>query len=313
MPPLARPVAQGLFQSAYSDRHQALWVTASVGRPPLVTDSRLLRLDPRTLRIEAAYPLPVTDAETGAVRAVFGVAVDDEQDTVWTTNTLDDSVSVYRQADGEHLATLPGVAHAREIVVDAEHGTVWASAFGTGALVAFDSRTYEEKRRVTVDGAGPTGLDVDRRTGALYAADFTRSRIIEVTPGAATPRVLPAGDGPLSVALSADGRTACTADQTGGTLTVVDLRTGEATASVPTGAGAKSASFDPRTGEFLVVNRLAGDVTAVDPGTGAVVRTVPTGKFPNHVAIAAGAAYVADKSGSGPAGEDVLTRIALDG
>ncbi|NGN63113.1 YncE family protein [Streptomyces sp. A7024] len=306
------PLAPGLFQSAYSARNHALWVTASAGRPPVITDSRLLRVDPKTLLIEAAYPLPVTDTATGAVRAVFGVAVDDEQDTVWTTNTLDDSVSVYRQQTGEHLATLPGVEHSREIVVDAERGTAWASAFGSGTLVAFDARTFEEKQRVTVEGAGPTGLDVNERTGKLYAADFKGSRIIEVTPGSATARLLPAGDGPLSVAVSADGHTAFTADQTGGTLTVVDLRTGEITKSVPTGEGAKSAAVDRRTGQVLVVNRLAGTVTAVDPHEGTVVRTVPTGALPNHVEIADGTAYVVDKSGAGPAGEDLITLIDLD-
>ncbi|WP_409060926.1 YncE family protein [Streptomyces sp. SYP-A7185] len=305
------PIAPGLYQSAYSDRNDALWVASSVGQPPApVTESRLLKVDPETLRVEKSYA-PATDAATGAVRSVYGVAVDDEHDTVWTTNTRDDSVSVYSQRTGRHLATLPGVRHAREIVVDERRDLVWASAFGDGTLVAFDSGTFKEKRRVTVPGAGPTGLAVNERTGSVYAADHTGDRIIEVSPGAPDPRLIPTGDGPLSVALSKNGRTAYTGDQSAGTVSVVDLRKGAVTRSVVSGGGTKSVAVDHRSGHVLAVNRLSATVTVVDPRKGAVVKTVATPALPNHVHVAKGTAYVADKSASGPAGEDLVTRFRV--
>ncbi|GGM15649.1 hypothetical protein GCM10010129_69850 [Streptomyces fumigatiscleroticus] len=302
-------LTKGLYQSAYSERNNVLWVTAAVGRPP-VTESHLLKVDPRTLEIEADYTPPVTDTTTGAVEAVYGVAVDDEHNTVWTTNTRDNTVSVYSQRTGEHLATLPNVAHAREIVVDEKHNTVWASAFGEGSLVAFDTKTFEEKERVTVDGSGPTGLTVNDRTGALYAADLDNDRLIELAKGSTTPRFIPAGDGPISVALSRNGRTAYTADQTSGTLSVIDLKSGTVTGSVATGAGALSVATDERSGDVLVVNRTDADVTVVDPEKGVVEETVATGANPNHVEIADGTAYVVDKSGAGTV-EDTVTRIRL--
>ncbi|NYI04674.1 YncE family protein [Allostreptomyces psammosilenae] len=304
------PLVRGLYQSAYSERNDVLWVTSAVGRPP-VTTSALLKVDPDTLGIEAAYAPPVTDPLTGAVEAVYGVAVDDEHNTVWTTNTRDNSVAVYSQTDGEHLATLPNVAHAREIVVDERHDTVWASGFGDGTLVAYDSRTFEERRRITVEGAGPTGLAVNERTGTVYATDLDGDRIIEVSPRSGEPRLIPTGDGPISIALSRNGRTAYTADQNAGTVSVVDLARGVVTGSVPTGAGALSVATDPRSGNVLVANRGAADVTVVDPRRGAVVATVATGSNPNHVEVADGDAYVVDKSGSGPAGQDLLHRIGL--
>ncbi|MEU6374865.1 YncE family protein [Streptomyces sp. NPDC046909] len=304
------PLVRGLYQSAYSERNDALWVTVSVGRPPTGTSS-LLKVDPDTLQVEATYAPPVTDTTTGAVEAVYGIAVDDEHNTVWTTNTRNNSVAVYSQRTGAHLATLPGVAHAREIVVDERHDTVWASGFGDGTLVAFDSRTFEEKRRVTVEGAGPAGLAVDERTGKVYAADLSNDRIIEVSPGSDTPRFVPAGDGPISVSLSRDGRTAYTADQTAGTVSVVDLRKGVVEKSVATGAGALSVATDGRSGDVVVVNRSAANVTVVDPRKGVVEETVATGANPNHVEVADGSAYVVDKSGAGAAGEDQVTRIRL--
>ncbi|MEU4659813.1 YncE family protein [Streptomyces sp. NPDC023723] len=302
-------LTKGLYQSAYSERNNVLWVTAAVGRPP-VTESHLLKVDPKTLAIKSDITPPVTDTATGAVEAVYGVAVDDEHNTVWTTNTRNNTVSVYSQRTGEHLATLPNVNHAREIVVDEKHDTVWASGFSDGTLVAFDTKSLTEKRRVTVDGAGPTGLAVNEKTGTLYAADLNNDRLIEVKRGSDTPAFIAAGDGPISVSLSKNGKTAYTADQTSGTLSVIDLKSGTTTKSVATGAGALSVATDERSGDVLVVNRTDANVTRVDVKTGVVEETVATGANPNHVEVADGTAYVVDKSGAGTA-EDTLTEIRL--
>ncbi|MFD7709661.1 YncE family protein [Streptomyces sp. NPDC059785] len=304
------PLVTGLYQSAYSERNHVLWTTSAVGRPP-VANSSLLKVDPKTLKVKATYTPPVTDASTGAVEAVYGVAVDDEHNTVWTTNTRNNTVAVYSQRTGEHLATLPDVGHAREIVVDERHNTVWASAFSDGTLVAFDSKTFEEKERVTVEGSGPAGLAVDERSGTVYAADLTNDQLIEVTRKSATPRLIPAGDGPISVSLSADGRTAYAADQTGGGVSVVDLRKGEVTKTVTTGAGPLSVATDERSGDVLVVNRTDATVSVVDPRKGTVKETLTTGANPNHVEVANGTAYVVDKSGAGANGEDQVNRIRL--
>ncbi|WP_407555196.1 YncE family protein [Streptomyces sp. Pv4-95] len=304
------PLVTGLYQSAYSERNHVLWATSSVGRPP-VTNSRLVKVDPRTLKAEATYTPPVTDPATGAVEAVYGVAVDDEHNTVWTTNTRNDSVAVYSQRTGKHLATLPGVKHAREVVVDEKHNLAWASGFGDGSIVAFDTRSFKEKKRTTVEGASPAGITVDERTGTAYATDLAGDRIIEVAPHAEDPRLIPAGDGPISVALSKDGRTAYSADQTAGTVSVIDLRKGAVTKTVPTGAGTLSVAVDRRSGRVLAANRTAATVTVVDPRKGAVVETVATGANPNHIEVADGTAYVVEKSGSGPEGQDLLHRIRL--
>ncbi|WP_369207492.1 YncE family protein [Streptomyces sp. PU-14G] len=304
------PLTTGLYQSAYSERNHVLWTTSAVGRPP-VTESALLKVDPRTLKVKDTLQPPVTDPATGAVEAVYGVAVDDEHNTVWTTNTRDNSVAVYSQRDGKHLATLEGVEHAREVVVDERHNTAWASGFGNGTLVAFDTRTHQETKRVTVEGSSPTGLAVNERTGTVYAADLDGDRILALSPHAKEPTTIPAGDGPISVALSRDGRTAYTANQEAGTVSVVDLRKGEVTKSVPTGEGTLSVATDPRSGRVLAANRTAGDLSVIDPRRGTVVESLATGPNPNHVTVSRTAAYVVDKSGSGPAGEDQVHRVRL--
>ncbi|MEJ8653436.1 YncE family protein [Streptomyces sp. MS1.AVA.3] len=304
------PVTKGLYQTAYSERNHVLWATSSVGEPP-VTNSSLVKLDPHTLKAEATYRPPVTNPETGAVEAVYGIAVDDEHNTVWTTNTRDNSVGVYSQRTGKRLATLPGVNHAREVVVDEKRNLAWASSFADASVIAFDTRTYKEKKRVTLAGSSPAGMAVDERTGAAYATDFANDRIIEIAPRAKSPRLIPTGDSPLSIALSKDGRTAYSADQAVGTVSVINLRKGAVTKTVPTGAGAKSVAIDPRSGRVLVANRTTATVTVVDPRKGTVVDNLTTGANTNHVHVAHGAAFVAAKSGLGPEGQDLLHRFPL--
>ncbi|KOG61236.1 hypothetical protein ADK76_14120 [Streptomyces griseoflavus] len=303
-------LATGLYQSAYSERHHVLWTTTAVGRPP-VTRSRLLKVDPKTLKTKAAYTPPVTDQATGAVEAVYGVAVDDEHDTVWTTNTRNNSVAVYNQRTGKHLATLPGVAHAREVVIDKRHDLAWAGGFGDGSVVAFDTRTFKEKKRVKVEGAGTAGLAVDTRTGTAYATDLTNDRIIVVSPYKSEPRFIPTGDAPIGIELSADGRTAYTANQAAGTLSVVDLRKGTVTRTVATGAGAISVAADHRSGRVFVANRGSGTTTVVDPEKGTVLADLATGPNPNHVTVRRGTAYVVDKSAAGADRVDSVHRISL--
>ncbi|WP_394821661.1 YncE family protein [Pendulispora albinea] len=299
------PLAAGLYQSAYSARNRVLWVTSAVGRPPVKT-SALYKVNPRTREIVATYVPPVTDTATGALEAVYGVAVDDEHNNVWVTNTRNNSVAVYNQKTGEHLASLPGVAHAREVVVDELHNVAWATGVTDGTIVGFDTRTFAEKRRVTVQGANPAGLAVNKWTGTVYATDLKNAQIIEVSPRSETPRLIPTGAGPISIDLSRDGRTAYTADQTAGTLSVVDLRQGKVTKTIPTGTGALSLATNPRTGDVLVVNRGSATVSVVDVDEGVVRETITTNANPNHVTFGGGTAFIVDKSAAGADRKDTL-------
>lgn len=302
-------LAQGLYQVAHSARNDVLWVTSSVGYPP-VTRSRLLKVDPRSLKLLSAHTPPVTDEATGALEAVYGVAVDDVHNTVWVTATLSNSLAVYSQRTGRHLATLPGVRHPRDVAVDITRGLAWCSALEEGGIVAFDLRTYEEKKRVTVEGAWPAGVAVDPHTGNVYAADLAKNRLIEVSRRSDRPRMLPAGQGSIDVALSRDGRTACTANQAAGTVSVVDLATAEVTHEIKTGAGTLAVATDACTGHVFAANKDAGTTSVVNPREGTVVATLPTGANTDHVILAHGTAYVVDKAAAGPGAMDSIHRIS---
>ncbi|MFE9097116.1 YncE family protein [Streptomyces sp. NPDC007264] len=302
------PLAQGLYQVAHSARNDVLWVTRSVGYPP-VTQSQLLKVDPRSLEVLAAYTPPVVDENTGELEAVYGVAVDDVRNTVWVSATLANSLAVYSQRTGRHLAVLPGVQHSRDVAIDQVRGLAWCGALLDGSIVAFDLNTYEERRRVTVEGAWPAGVAVDPFTGNVYAADLAKSRLIEVAHGSDQPRMLPAGEGSVDVVLSVDGRTAYTANQTAGSVSVVDLVTGEMKNEIKTGAGTLAVAVDACTGHVFAANKDAGTTTVVDPRRGTLVAEIATGANTDHVILAHGTAYAVDKAAAGPEAVDSIHRI----
>ncbi|MET8576863.1 YncE family protein [Streptomyces sp. NPDC005012] len=304
------PLPKGQYQTAYSERNDVLWAASAVGRPP-VLQSALVKLDPDTLEVLDTVVPPVADPATGALEAVYGVEVDDEHNTVWVTNTRDNGVAVYHQATGERLAFIPGVDHSREVVVDTKRNLAWISAVNAGQVVAFDTATFEEKRRVTVEGSRPTGLALNKKNGKVYASDLQNGRVIEILPGAGKAvKLHPAGEGAISVSLSKDGSTAYTANQTAGTVSVIDLKSSSVKATIPTGAGALSVRTDTVTGDLVVANRTAATVSVVDPRTGDV-QDLTVEANPNHVEIVDDIAYVVDKSGANSSGGDFGYRIDL--
>lgn len=303
----------GLYQLAYSAKNDALWVTAAVGRE--AKPSALLRVDPATLEVVRSYDVlqPGPDGAVGS--AVYGVAVDDTLNTVWTTNTRANSVSVYSQADGSRLKTVAYEgSHPREVVVDGAAGKAYVSNVTTGDLSVIDTRTYAVTniRTASAEGSQPTGLALDAAGQRLYVADLgTNSVVVIDTAKGAVAATYPLGTvGATSVAIDVPAGRLYAASQQSAELTILDLRTGAVSARVPTGLGALSVSADPAGHLAYVSNRGAGTVTVVDGRTGTVVANLATGSYPNHQLVVNGALYAVNKSlGGDDASGDRLTRL----
>jgi DNA-binding beta-propeller fold protein YncE len=83
------PVGERAYQSAVSANGK-LFVTSARGPKD---GSRLMRLNAGTLAVEAEATLPKD--KKGEQIGVFGIAVDNVHNHVWTTNTLAETVTVY--------------------------------------------------------------------------------------------------------------------------------------------------------------------------------------------------------------------------
>lgn len=286
-------LVQGLYQSAYSAASNAVFVTAAVGRPP-VTQSQLLKLDPKTLKVTAKItPAEVPGGKGGAVFAVYGVGVDDANGNVWVTNTRQDTVAVYRQKDLSlvrqfDVGTVP---HARDVVVDGRHGKVFASAAGEDHLSVFDARTLQPLEPITLASGVddkkfvPMSLVLDEAAGKLFTVSIgtPEAAVIDTTTGKVE-KVIDLGNSisASGVAYDASAGRLYVASQGTDNLLIVDVASGKVLHDVPVGAGALNVAFEPVSKLAYVTNRGAGTVTVVD-GNGKVVGNLDGGTFPNHV------------------------------
>lgn len=318
-------LVQGLYQAAYSTSNDVLFVTAAVGRPP-VKDSALVKVDPATLDIIAQVTPPAAPASAdreGGVYAVYGVAVDDDNGTVWVTNTRQNTVAVYSQSDLSLIKQYePGVvSHARDVAIDPGNARAYASQIGVAEIVVFDTKTLEKMDPIEIgsnnrrETFSPASLQFDGKTGKLFAVSLSTAEVAIIDTATNTVDKVVALEGARSaigVAYDSETNRIFAAAQGSDNLLIVDAGSGETLHNVLVGAGALNVAFDPVNRLAYVSNRGAGTVTVVDPD-GHIVANLENTPLPNHVvADGKGNVFAVNKSrgADNPTG-DRITRITL--
>ncbi|MCX8995974.1 hypothetical protein NOF55_02540 [Rhizobiaceae bacterium BDR2-2] len=318
-------LVRGLYQAAYSDKNDALFVTAAVGRPP-VKESALVKIDPATLEISAqispeAAPAPERGAgpaggpgagqegpREGGVFAVYGIGLDDSKDTVWVTNTRQNTIAVYKQSDLSLVKQFEpsAISHPRDVVVDEARGHAYVSAARTNVVAVVDTNTLEIVKNIEIRSGkrgreqfGAASLAIDEAAGKLVTVSLTTNELAIIDLETQNvEKVIPV-KGALSaigVAYDHDSKRAFVASQGSDNLAIVDTDSGETLHTVPVGAGALSVTFDPVNHLAFVSNRGAGTVTVVSPD-GEIVANLDGGSNPNHViADGKGNVYAINKS-----------------
>ncbi|MFC3628006.1 YncE family protein [Paracoccus angustae] len=306
---LSQPLTRGLYQVAYSPKSDALFVTSAVGRPP-VRQSALVKVDPETLETVAQVtpePAPAReDGSEGGVFAVYGVAVDDANGTVWVTNTRQDTVAVYRQDDLSLVRQFePGAAsHPRDVVIDEDRGRAYVSTSMGPEILVFDTRTLERLDPIMVpsnvrgEEFGTMALDLDAKTGTLVTASLNtpEAAVIDLNSGAVKVFQIKGAQGTAGAAYDAqDGLLFVTAQKTDNLL-ILKADTGEVLHDVAVGAGPLNVTFDPVSRHAFVANRGSGTITVVDT-QGKIVANLDAGSFPNQLrADGKGNVYAVNKS-----------------
>lgn len=301
------PVTRGLYQVAYGAAADALFVTAAVGRPP-VSDSSLVKIDPETLEIVAQVsPAPApdrADGQPGGVFSVYGIAADDENGTVWTTNTRQDTVAVYRQDDLSLVKQFePGaVAHARDVVVDEGRDRAFAGAGARNTIEVFDTATMEKVDSIVIpsqvrgEDFGVMSLSYDEEAGQLFTVSLStpEAAVIDVDSGEVRIIPLPGAVRASGIAHDAESGRFFVVSQLSDDLMILDAD-GALLHDVPVGAGPLNVVFDPASGLAVVANRGSGTITAVN-AEGEIVANIEGGTYPNHLALTDEGIYAVNKS-----------------
>jgi len=304
----------GHYQSAYSERNNVLWVTTSAGFPP-IQDSALLKVDPGNLSVLASYDAPMINDGTPRREAIYGVAVDDEHNTVWTTVTRENGVAVYSQETGARVhADLGNVNHSRDVVVDEEADRAYVSANFVDGIAVFDTNTYARVGTIST-GADSRPMSLELVGGGddavLYSTDLLTGDIYVIDTSAGSVRTIDTnGAGTSGIAVDTKRNRAYIANQYDPTgVDVIDLATGAELASIRTPAGTLNAAYDAKNDLVYVVEFHSNKVVVIDAETMKQVGDLEVGNQPNHVTVADGTAYVVDKSQGGTNWSDQIWKI----
>lgn len=321
---VSAPATRGLYQAAYSPSSKAVFVAAAVGRPP-IKQSELLKMDPETLeviaRVTPAAAPARADGSDGGVFAVYGLALDDANGTIWVTNTRQDTIAVYSQADLSLIKQFaPGdVSHSRDIVIDSKLGRAFVSAARSNVIEVFDLKTLEKLDAIEIASSqrGATfatmSLDYDAEAGKLYTVSLTtpEAAVIDAVSGK-TERIiaLPGALAASGVAVALEAGRLYVVSQDSDDLLVIDLATDTVIADVPVGAGPLNVEYEPVSKQLFVSNRGSATIAVLDLD-GNIVANLEAGNLPNYAsADGTGTIWAVNKStGENDATGDQLWRI----
>lgn len=315
-------VTRGLYQAGYSAKNDTLFVTSSIGRPP-VKQSEIVKLNARDLSVLArTNAAPVSADESAGLFAVYGIGVDDSKGTIWTTNTRQNTVAVYNQSDLSLVKQFPAgtVSHARDVVVDQPLAKAYVGATNSPDVVAISTNALEPVKTITIkpDARGADfkigSLSLDAAAHRLYVSSLGSPFVAVInTQTDEIENIFPIPGAQSAIGVGHDPVTGriFIAAQGSDNLVVLDGKTGAVIANTPVGAGALNVAFDPVKRLAYVANRGAGTITVTDVD-GKIVANLGPSPLANHVALGKdGTVFAVDKSGGALEAEfDEIQRIS---
>lgn len=341
---------RGLYQSAYSAKNNAVFVTSAIGRPP-VRQSEIVKLNADTLKVIARATPPEAPAPARApggtqgpggapggapgqggrggadtpsgppLYAVYGIGVDDIKDTVWVTNSRQNTVAVYRQSDLSLVKQFAPntVTHPRDAVIDGAAGKAYVSSTGMPEVLVFDTGSLEVAKTIQIKAQGrgkefsAASLSFDAKAHRLYVVSLSTSEVAIINTQTDTvEKVLPVPGARGAIGVSHDPQTGriYVAAQGSDNLVVLDGNTGAVIADTPIGAGALNVVFDPVKRRAYVSNRGAGTVAVTD-ADGKIIANLGPAPSANHVSLGKnGTVFAVDKSANAR-GEDSDTLLRI--
>ncbi len=312
-----RVLADGLYEMAYTAEANALYV-ASAQSFKDVNGGVIYLLDPTTL---------ATKGETHTDLKNFGVAIDPDGSVLYTTNSLDSTVSKVDTHSGKVLQRLMFTEKdkdgspfgAREVFW--HQGQLYIGAVGDpGVIWVVDAQTMKLKTRIKNAGKWVTGIIYSPVTDRLYAANGG-GEILVINPRShRIEQRWTAGDGKAYLFLNlaedpATGRLFVTDDSKAKTTLVFDERSGKVVKRID--GDALGIKFNAKRNEIYISQRESKKVLQLDATTYAVKNSWSFDSHPNSLLVSPDGQtlYVTvkqdfnkDNSTKGP---DSVARIAL--
>ncbi len=304
-------VGQDHYQAAYSARNNVVWVTATThnwdGGSPRAAVSTISKLNPATMQVLSTITPRTLSAGTATARpeAAYGIAVDDENNRIWTSATREDAVVVYDQTTGARVATIGNTGHSRDIAIDPYRDIAYVSDPNGGAITKIDTNTLQVVETIKGLGTGfsPMSLELvaDANTALLYTVNLNNGALLELDSLKKSFRVVAnTGGGRASgVAVDRARGLAYVSSQDTADVRTVSLTTGAIVNTVKGSAGLLNSAVDATAGLVYSTVFYGSSVLVTDATTGASIGEIPVGSSPNHVIVAGGSAWAVDRGAGG--------------
>ncbi len=152
-------------------------------------------------------------------------------------------------------------------------------------ITVFDKKTGQVAA-VMVTGRGPEKVVFDQSSPTSRLAYLSLSGedavdVIDLITGEVTHRInLKAGDGPVNIALTPDGKFLLTVNARSRTLSIIDPVALLENSRLPLGEGPRWLLIGPRGTRCYVLNGLSNTITVIDIANSAIVATISTDAGP---------------------------------
>jgi YVTN family beta-propeller protein len=253
----------------------------------------------------------------------IALAIDRTANKIYIANTGSGNISVIDGASDAVVATIPGEAHPYAIAVNEATGSVYVTNTYTNAVtvidvwtdtahplkvgsadgVAIDSRTntiflttYEDPEIRVVDGTtgavrkvkvGPHiwGMFFDNGSGTLYVGHTGTAEIVSLNEKTLSVHTTQVGQIPCAVAVNPQSQKLYAVNYGDRSLSVIDLRTQRAIATLPVGEHPQAVAVDPGRNLVYVASVHGNSVTAIDGNNNRVIGTIAAGQNPYAVTV----------------------------
>lgn len=306
----------GLYQSVYSEKDDVVYLTNSVGRPPVMI-SDLLAVDPTTLKVIQDRKPAIANATNGNYTganitqryAVYGVSVDDKNGFVWTTNTRQGSVSYYKENNLTLGAQYPRnvLKQARDIYVNPDNQVAYAGDATSDVIAVFNpNKTNGAQQIINLTRAigtpfvGVMSLVADEATNTLYTVSLKNALAasIDLNTHNVSSWVLGDVERPSGVAWDSKRSRLYVANQGSNNTVVLDPKSGQVIKSINVPTGPLNARYDPLYDVVYVACRTGKAVAVIDASDYSIIANLSV-PVPNHISLGAnGSVFVTDKSNS---------------
>lgn len=266
--PLRQNVAPHLYEIEYSHSQRAVFVVSAGGFSPGAPQSRVFRLDPVTLAVQAEIAVPYRG---------FGLALDDTGSRLYVSHALDAAVSAIDIATNRLVTTLrlaemvrkpDGKEEApyglRRLAIDPARSRLYLPGLSLtdGVLYAVDTKKMALEKTVAGIGPAASGIALDPTGHRIFVSTLAGKLVMVDADQLSVTRTVAAGNAeqPLKLAWDKQGNRLLAIDQ--GLEGIRQAQVKNIPGFVSQNPGNRVVALDPDNGKLLAEGAVpAGPVT----------------------------------------------------